>query len=127
MLWKPFKKPLFKGKFVRPRCLNKVGITSLGFDYKANRNAWMTNDIFSQWLTDFDRSLSKRILLIMDNATCHKIPDTLSNIEVVCLMSKTTSSCQSLDKGIIKPFKDQYQSSVHSYIVNCSENLNNKK
>ena len=42
--------------------------------WKANKNAWMTSEFFTEWLVKWNRKLSikkRKIALVLDNATCH--------------------------------------------------------
>jgi len=46
------------------------------FRYVASSNAWMTIRLFNQWIQEFNdemESHKRKILLILDNALCHKI------------------------------------------------------
>jgi len=43
------RKLLAIGKSKNPRCFK--GIKNLPVDYTANSNAWMTKEIFTEWLT----------------------------------------------------------------------------
>ena len=63
------KLPLFViGKSKTPRCFK--GVKTLPLEYTANAKAWMTGDIFSNWLNKWNRNLSsnnRHILLVIDN------------------------------------------------------------
>lgn len=63
-------KPLLTGKSAKPRCLKNV--VSLPCDYRANKKAWMTRELFTQWLLQLDDAMKKKgrkILLIVDNCS----------------------------------------------------------
>lgn len=78
------------GKSKNPRCLK--GIKTLPFDYVSNTKAWMTQDIFSNWLKGIDKQFSRqkrKILLFVDNATCHNNLPELSSIQVEYLPPNT--------------------------------------
>jgi hypothetical protein len=80
---------------------------------------YMTGDIFAEWLQRFQQSIvsknpSRRILLLVDNASCHKkdIADKahlFPNIRVLYLPPNSTSVTQPLDAGIIAVFKLRYR------------------
>ena len=56
------------GESKSPRCF--TGIRSLPLEYSANVKAWMTGDLFSQWLEKWNRKLAsknRQVLLV----TCH--------------------------------------------------------
>jgi len=57
------------GKSAAPRCFKNV--KKLPFEYRSNKTAWMTSYIFSEWLTRWDRTLKRDILLLVDNCTAH--------------------------------------------------------
>ena len=97
------------GKSQKPRRFK--GVKSLPTDYKANRKAWMTKDLFSEWLKKQDqrfRLKNKRVALILDNASSHG-SIKLTNIELFFLPPNTTSCTQPMDQGIIKNLKHKYR------------------
>jgi hypothetical protein len=51
-------KPLLIGKFKNPRCFK--GIKSFPVTYKFNKRAWMTGEIFIDWLNDLDKKNHQR-------------------------------------------------------------------
>jgi len=58
----------------------------------------------------------KKILLFLDNATCHVDPK-LKNVKVVFFPANTTSACQPLDQGIIKSFKVFYRQLILKRLI----------
>ena len=97
------------GRYMRPRCFGKVWDPNNVAKYYYNLKAWMTMDIFKDWLVMFDVTMkrkNKKVLLIIDNATGHNTVDlTLDNVNLLYLPANTTSYLQPLDAGIIKNFK----------------------
>ena len=80
----------------------------------------MTSLLFEGWLHDFNKSMrlkKRKVLLLLDNAPCHKIPDDIRNVEVHFLPPTTTSHLQPLDAGIIQSFKSKYRRHQLSHIV----------
>lgn len=72
----------------------------------------MSTQIFNEWLSDFDKRITKekrKIVLIMDNCTVHNSPPRLQSIDVRYLPPNCTSILQPLDMGIIKCFKCYYR------------------
>jgi hypothetical protein len=62
--------PLIIGKAKRPCAFQKKTAAQLGFLYRNNAKAWMTLDIYQQWLLDWDAELrqsNRKILLLQDN------------------------------------------------------------
>lgn len=109
-----FEKPLIIGKSKKPRCFKNVDIKRLDPHWEANKKAWMTRSIMTEWLMWFDENMKKqkrKIILFLDNATSH--PDLkLQNINLVFLPPNTTSHCQPLDQGIIQNFKVIYRQMI---------------
>ena len=73
----------------------------------------MTSVIFSDWLIKFDRQMrveNRSVLLLLDNAPSHSIPDPtcLRNVKVHFLPPNTTAHLQPLDAGIIRNVKCHY-------------------
>lgn len=107
--------PVVIGKYGKPRCFNGININNLGVDYFFNTKAWMTSNIFTKWISKLDKKLreskdKRHILLILDNASSHKIDfSTLTNIEILFLPPNTTSKIQPMDAGIIYSFKRKYK------------------
>lgn len=99
-----------------PRAFKKKTGQELGFDYHANKKAWMTKELFFAWLNRFDqyvaRKPGRKILLLLDNCSAHgtidNMPDLL-NIRILFLPPNTTSKIQPLDAGIIAWVKRRYR------------------
>ncbi|UYV79472.1 SLC37A4 [Cordylochernes scorpioides] len=103
---------LIIGKSAKPRCFRNFS-PHFYCTYTSNSKAWMTSRIFQEWLLRFNKQLvseGRRILLLLDNATSHCVPnDGLSNIKIHFLPPNMTANLQPLDSGIIKSFKAQYR------------------
>lgn len=104
-----YKKIYVIGKSKNPRCFkNKV----LPIQYFCNKNAWMTTEIWNSILQKLDLQMIKekrKIVILADNAACHKITSQFKMIEVKFLPPNTTSIIQPLDAGIIHSFKSAYR------------------
>ncbi|CAF1493533.1 unnamed protein product [Adineta ricciae] len=104
------KKAYVIGKFKNPRCFKKARPP---LPYYSSVNAWMTSWIWSDILQKFDQELGKRKnLLFADNASFHKINETLKNIKIICMLPNTTSLIQPLDRGIIRTTKMHHPTQV---------------
>ncbi|KAF7670547.1 Tigger transposable element-derived protein 6 [Astathelohania contejeani] len=71
----------------------------------------MARSIFISWLKRLNSRMSKEksfVALIMNNATCHSVNATFSNIDIIFLPKNTTSLIKPRGKGIIKSFKYKY-------------------
>lgn len=106
-------KPLVIGKSNKPRCFK--GIKSFPVTYRANKKAWMTHDLFTEWLIDLNADMKRqkrKIAMFIDNCSAHNDPPALSHVQVIFLPPNTTSKLQPLDQGIIKVFKGFYRSEI---------------
>ncbi|XP_061175614.1 tigger transposable element-derived protein 6-like [Saccostrea echinata] len=108
------------GKSKDPRCFR--GKKSIPVIYKSSGNAWMTGDLFKQWLTDFNRDMvrqNRKILLLVDNCSAHPkdAADRLTNIRLQFLPANTTSIIQPCDQGIIRNLKALYRSQLIKKMV----------
>ena len=80
--------------------------------YFVDSNAWMTTAIFTQLCTSIDAEMrreNRRVVLFLENTTCHNINVPLTNVKLVFLPPNTTSLIQPLDQGIIRTFKCHYR------------------
>lgn len=105
--------PFIIGKAFKPRDFLKQTGEELGFYYRHNTKAWMTNEFFSEWLLKWDKDLAKenrQILLLVDNFAGHATPEGLKSIRVEYFAPNMTSRIQPMDAGIIRAFKAHYRS-----------------
>ncbi|KAI7950013.1 hypothetical protein MJO28_008834 [Puccinia striiformis f. sp. tritici] len=104
---------LIIGKWAKPKAFKKKSGLSLGFDYHFNKRAWMTTEIFHDWIGRFNcemRSQKRNILLLVDNFSAHSLPEGgLSNIRLELFSPNLTAHIQPMDAGIIKAFKSHYK------------------
>ena len=110
-------KPVCIGKSANPRYFKTVNKANLPVYYRHNVKAWMTEQIFREWLQRLDsefRSQNRRILLLLDNFSGHKenknnAPFKLTNIELHFYPPNCTSILQPMNQGIIQNFKTTYR------------------
>jgi hypothetical protein len=118
------KKLLVIGKSAKPRCFKGLKMDSLPIEYYANKNAWMTSEIFKKWLMRCNVELqrkSRKVLLILDNCTAHpQCSECLKNIQLEFLPVNTTSLVQAMDMVIIKNLK-MYRGKLVNYILDAIE------
>lgn len=81
----------------------------------------MTGAIFTDYMVKWDKELrdqGKKILLLMDNASCHKIEGgvELQNIKLGFFHPNVTSRLQPLDQGIIANYKAYYKCRLAKYL-----------
>ena len=71
------------GKAAWPRAFQKKSGAQLGFYYQSNANAWMTTQLYQDWIQQWDQKLQakkQKILLLQDNFSGHIVPPNLQNI-----------------------------------------------
>lgn len=71
-------------------------------EYRYNSSAWMTMEIFKDYITRLNRSFARdnrHVAILLDNASVHKIKESFSHIKLVFLPANTTSKLQPLDAG----------------------------
>lgn len=82
--------------------------------YHATKRAWMTANIFNNWLLKLSTRIAKegrKILLLIDNCSAHGKPEAiwdLSNVEMVFVLPNITSRLLICDTGIITSTKVRY-------------------
>jgi len=114
------RKLLVVGKSLKPRCFKNLSINKMPVHYHANKNAWMTSTIFSNWLCEWDKELhakSRSILLLIENCDIHPKNVELKNITLEFLPPNTTSLIQPLDMGIIRNLKVRYRMKLVNFIL----------
>ena len=78
-----------------------ASFTCLPVSYFLNKRAWMTAELFQQWLDKLNSKMKCEgwsILLFVDNCTSH--PDLqFSNVKLVFLPPNTASQLQPCDAG----------------------------
>uniref|UniRef100_H3AH53 HTH CENPB-type domain-containing protein n=1 Tax=Latimeria chalumnae TaxID=7897 RepID=H3AH53_LATCH len=96
--------PLVIGKAQKPRCFKDVH--SLPCTYRTNKKAWMTSQLFTEFLMDYDNCFKREKYYFLC-ITAHKDMH-LHNITLPFL-PPNTSHLQTTDQGIIKNFKACYR------------------
>lgn len=108
-----FEKPLIIGKMKRNRYLKNTD--ELGIIWKSNINAWMTREIMTEWLLDFDCRMTqakRKIILFLDNASSHTLLNNLQSVKLIFFPPYISSSCQPLGQGVVQNFKTIYRQQV---------------
>ncbi|XP_029643516.1 tigger transposable element-derived protein 6-like [Octopus sinensis] len=98
-------------KVSKLRCFKNF-IDKLYIDYDYNSKASMNSNTLRSWMIAIDKKMRlqrRKLLLIMDNALRHDIPDKHTNVEIHFLPPTTMCHLQPLDAGIIHNFKSNYK------------------
>nr|XP_022909165.1 tigger transposable element-derived protein 1-like [Onthophagus taurus] len=114
-------KPLLVYKSLNPRALKNKDKRKLPVFWRSNSRAWVTGDIFVDWLQNCfipevenylkRNNISFKVLLLIDNAPGHpanRLQSLNENVKIEFLPPNTTSLIQPLDQGIIAAFKAYY-------------------
>ena len=110
-------KPIVIGKSLMPRAFKGHLPTSVV--YRANKTAWMTSKLYSEYFEGFNKSMKSQnrvVTVIVDNAPCHPHIE-LSNVRFIFLPPNTTAGTQPMDAGIIKTFKHKYLHRILAYMI----------
>lgn len=103
---------LMIAKYARPRCFKHVDICRFQVECMANKNTWMTAEIWNRWLTAL--IVTYRGCWIVDNANCHHVlAPTHQAVKLIFFSPNTTSLIQPLDQGIIQFFKMHNRPLLH--------------
>lgn len=108
------------GKANRPRAFKNLSVGDLPAIWKSNKKAWMTRDIMTEWLLQFDRKMAiqkRKVILFLDNAASHPRELNLRNVKIIFLPPNTTSVCQPLDQGVIQNCKFYYRGLISKHIL----------
>lgn len=124
-------KPLLVNRFYRPRALKGKDLKQLPVHWMANKKAWVTTALFTEWFTNYflpeveiymkQKALDFKVLLILDNAPGH-LQLEHNNVKILFLPANTTSIIQPLDQGIIATFKKYYIKNTYRDILDKMEN-----
>lgn len=122
------EQPLIINTALRPRCFKNVDMSKINVHWYANKKAWMTGSIFTEWIEIFNEEMKKekrKVLLLLDNAPCHPKNLKFSNVNVLFLPANTSSTSQPLDQGIIQSFKLMYRRRIITTLLAHMESAQN--
>ena len=122
-----FKLPLlFVGTARQPRCFKGKSAEELGLDYANIAKGWMNTQLFRHWIESFNETMkseNRHVLLLLDNASSHRVDEPLSNVQVHMLPPNTTAHLQPQDAGIIRSFKAHVNELKNRYYVDKLDDL----
>ena len=135
-------KPLLVYHSENPRAFKKHNVdkSQLNVMWKSNSKAWVTRDLFTEWINKvFGPSVLKylsamdlplRALLIMDNAPSHPpslqddLIEELKFIKIHFLPPNTTPLLQPMDQQVISNFKKLYTKELFQHCFDVTEKTN---
>lgn len=101
---------LFIGATGQPRCFKGLSASELGVDYTNSPKGWMTTALFAAWLQHFNEQMmseGRHALLLLDNASPHRVETKFLNINLHFLPPNATAHLQPQDAGVIQAFKSR--------------------
>ncbi|XP_013807065.1 tigger transposable element-derived protein 4 [Apteryx mantelli] len=107
------------GKNRSPPCFKDV--KSLPVDYEANDMAWMTSEVFEQWMRKLDerfQAQQRRVVIFVDPLPAHSEVKNLKAIELV-FFPPDASSCIAMKQGVIRSLKVKYRHCLIERFVDC--------
>jgi hypothetical protein len=103
---------LIIGHSRRPRGY-ETHISKLPLTYVSNKNAWMTTNIFLDFLSSlslFAKTQKRKLCLLCDRCSAHSVSDFSSEwVKLVFFPPNCTTVLQPLDGGVIHAFKANYK------------------
>ncbi|XP_040107375.1 tigger transposable element-derived protein 4 [Oryx dammah] len=101
---------LLIGKNRNPHCFK--GIKSLPVYYEANKMAWMTADVFEQWMQKLDerfQAQQRRVVIFVESSPVHPEVKNLKSIELAFFPSCLSSKFIAMKQGVIRSLKIKYR------------------
>ena len=113
------------GKSTIPRCFKNI--KQLPCQYRSQKKSWITGDLFGERVRKLDssfRAQDRKVVLLIGNCPAHPEIKNLTNINLIFLPPNATSVFQTMDQGVIRSLKAQYQRRI---VRLCIKALNEKK
>lgn len=113
-------KPFVIGKTIKPDSFKSICEIELPVIWRSEKRAWMTCDLFVEWLKIINRGMIKakrNILLFIDDCPVHPKLFDFSNISLKFLPANPIAAVQPLDMGLITIFKTFYRKFLLSYVL----------
>ncbi|XP_063994254.1 tigger transposable element-derived protein 1-like [Diachasmimorpha longicaudata] len=125
-------KPMIINRSSTPRVMKNINKSQLPVFWRFNKKAWMTQDLFKDSFYNcfipavetytMEKNLYFKVLLVIDNASCHNIELDHPNVKIVFLPPNCTSLIQPLDQGVIQTLKMYYARQLFQTIFDRLEN-----
>ncbi|XP_074847998.1 tigger transposable element-derived protein 4 [Carettochelys insculpta] len=113
---------LIIGKNKNPHCFKDI--RSLPVVYEANKMAWMSSQLFDQWMHKLDEKFQKqqrRVVIFVDSSPAHPEVKNLKSIELVFFPPSSSSTCIAMKQGVIRSLKVKYRHHLIKRFVDCVE------
>ncbi|XP_049670558.1 tigger transposable element-derived protein 4 [Accipiter gentilis] len=98
-------------------------VKSLPVDYEANDMAWMTSEVFEQWVRKLDdrfQAQQRRVVILIDSLPAHTEVKNLKSVKLV-FSPLDSSSCTATKQGVIRSLKVKYRYCLIKRFVDCVE------
>ncbi|NXF03129.1 TIGD4 protein, partial [Smithornis capensis] len=109
------------GKNKSPRSFK--GVKSLPVDYEANDRAWMTPEVFEQWMRKLDnrfQAQQRQVIILVDSLPSHTEVKNLKSVKLL-FFPPDSSSCIAMKQGVIRSLKVKYRHCLIKRFVDCVE------
>ncbi|NXT92075.1 TIGD4 protein, partial [Anhinga rufa] len=108
------------GKTKSPCCFKDL--ESPPVDYEANDMAWVTSEVFDQWMHKLDdrfQAQQRQVVILVDSLPAHTEVKNLKSIKLV--FPPPDSSCITTKQGAIRSLKVTYRRCLIKRFVDCVE------
>ncbi|CAL9734343.1 protein Pdc2p [Monosporozyma servazzii] len=96
--------------------------------YHSNRKAWLTSNMFHNWLARWDKRLvadNRRIYIVLDDSCSHRIINLhLQNITLV--YTSSNSRFLPFNWGVLDEFKTRYRIQQYQALIELQRKIENK-
>ncbi|NXA13388.1 TIGD4 protein, partial [Sapayoa aenigma] len=109
------------GKHKSPHSFKDV--KSVPVDYEANDRAWMTPEVFEQWMHKLDdrfQAQQRRVVIFVDSLPAHTEVKNLKSVKLM-FFPPDSSSCTAVKQGVIRSLKVKYRHCLIKRFVDCVE------
>lgn len=105
--------PVVIGKSEHPTSIENINVFRC--TYVNHKHAWMTYELFTNWVKALDEEMSRKkrkILLFVDDSPAHPKVLSFDNIKIVVLPANSPNVLLPMDQGITRCFKRNYKSNL---------------
>ncbi|NXK16103.1 TIGD4 protein, partial [Arenaria interpres] len=98
-------------------------VRSLSVDYEANDMAWMTSEVFEQWMHKLDdrfQAQQRQVVILVDSLPAHTEVENLKSVKLA-FSPPDSSSCIAMKEGVIRSLKVKYRHCLIKKFIDCVE------